>query len=157
MELFRIIWVPNRDHYGSVGVNMVYWGLLGNHLGVRGSVRVSGSSGIYWASEGLGSFGVSGESLDVPIYHSRDLYILRYVVNINLMPEIYLEIEILRSVKMIKYNSFLKFILNWIKNKLSSFWGSMSGFILVQIFSSEIRKFFENKMKLQSLSTTRTY
>ena len=73
------------------------------------------------------------------------------------MPEIYLEIEILRSVKMIKYNSFLKFVLNWIKNKLSSFWGSMSGFILVQIFSSEIQKFFENKMKLQSLSTTRTY
>lgn len=43
MELFRIIWVPNRDHYGSVGVHMVYWGLLGNHVGVRGPVRVSSS------------------------------------------------------------------------------------------------------------------
>ena len=76
MELLRIIWVPSRDHYGSVGVNMVYWGLLGNHLGVRGSVGVSG---IYWASEGLGSFGVREGSLDVSIYHSRDLYILRYI------------------------------------------------------------------------------
>lgn len=46
------------------------------------------------------------------VYHSRDLYILPYVVNINLMPEISLEIEISRSVKMNQYNSSLTFVLN---------------------------------------------
>ena len=130
------------DQWVSTWFIGVYWEIMWVSGGQWGSVVVSG---IYWASEGLGSFGVSGGSLGVPIYYSRDLYILRYVVNINLMPEIYLAIEILRSVKMNKHNSFLKFVLNWIKNILSSFWGSMSGFILVQIFSLEIQKIFRKQ------------
>lgn len=130
------------DQWGSTWFIEVYWEIIWVSGGQWGSVGVSG---IYWASEGLGSFGVSGESLDVPIYHSRDLYILRYVVNINLMPEIYLEIEILRSVKMIKYNSFLKFVLNWIKSNFLVFEGPCQALFSCKFSARRFRNFSKTK------------